>query len=76
MVVNRHTIMTEVLGRSGLIAECRLAAYELVYGALAWIASHGFAHQQRFRSLFGGKLRGFWQLWLAPRGQGIRTGKA
>ena len=76
MVVNRHAIMTEVLGRSGLGAECRLAAYELIYGSLAWLASQGLAHQQRFRALFSGKLRGFWQLWIADRGPGARTAKA
>lgn len=60
MVVNRHMIMTTVLGKTRFRDHCRLVFYEVVYCNLAFLAA-GMSYK-RFQiaaQMLRGKLRGF-----------------
>ena len=66
-VKNRHLVMTSVLGRTGLIVNLRLFAYEMIYCSLTWLAAGISASRiTRLYALLGGKLAGFRKVWSGP----------
>jgi len=63
MVINRHCIMTSVLGRKRVWDYVHLFAYEIIYGSLAWISAGDCpARILRLTELVRGKLMGFWTI--------------
>ena len=67
MVVNRHAIMADVLGRNRIRDHARLLAFELGYSSLAWLAAG--ANSKRISilaKLLHGKLSGFLKIWSGP----------
>jgi GT2 family glycosyltransferase len=64
MVVNRHGIMVNTMGRHGLLDNLRLLWYEIFYSSLAWLAAG--ANGRRLRTLaqlICGKISGFLFVW-------------
>ncbi len=73
-VVNRHMIMTEVLGRNRILDHIRLFGFEIIYTSLALIAAgEGPVTKQKLASLIRGKLKGFRKIWTA---KSLRTRQA
>lgn len=67
MVLHRHEIMTEILGRRSALDHWRLFAYEIIYCTLAWLAGVRPLQPRRLFSLMHGKLEAFYALWSGTR---------
>lgn len=65
-VLNRHLILSAVLGRRGASYMLRLFAYEMLYCPIAYLAAGRSAERRQIvRRLIAGKWRGFRHLWSA-----------
>ncbi len=72
MVINRRTVMVDVLGRNRLSDRISLFAYEIVYCGLAMAVQGRFRpqHLKRIAMLLAGKLRAFYAHPRRIRNQG------
>jgi GT2 family glycosyltransferase len=65
MVVNRHGIMVNTMGRHGLLDNLRLLWYEIFYSSLAWLAAGASGRRLRtLAQLIRGKISGFLFVWI------------
>lgn len=72
MVVNRYGIMTNTMGRQGVLDNLRLVWYEIVYSSLTWLAAGVNVSRLRILSqLIAGKARGFLSVWTGR----VRAGR-
>jgi glycosyltransferase involved in cell wall biosynthesis len=76
MVVNRHYIMTSVLGRTKWRYQLSLFTFEIIYGSLTFAAaSRDWRTTFRLTGLLRGRLSGFWKVWTGKSRHMVKSSK-